>query len=80
MLPHDHSSGDNVIGKVTSLNRKRVTRVDVGGKRSLSPPDKRRLVEACLWPDASLSGLALKEALLPTSCMHGFRRVNAPGP
>jgi transposase len=38
----------------------RVTRVGVGGKRSFDPTDKRRLVEACLWPGASLSGLALK--------------------
>ncbi len=38
----------------------RVTRVGVGGKRSFDPTDKRRLVEACLRPGASLSGLALK--------------------
>lgn len=38
----------------------RVTRVGVGGKRSFDPVDKRRLVEACLRPGASLSGLALK--------------------
>jgi transposase len=38
----------------------RVTRVDVGGKRSFDPTDKRRLVEACPRPGASLSGLALK--------------------
>lgn len=38
----------------------RVTRVGVGGKRSFDPTDKRRLVEACLQPGASLSGLALK--------------------
>ncbi|TCK42160.1 transposase [Paraburkholderia sp. BL8N3] len=38
----------------------RVTRVGVGGKRSFEPADKRRLVEACLRPGASLSGLALK--------------------
>jgi transposase len=38
----------------------RVTRVGVGGKRSFDPADKRRLVEACLRPGASLSGLALK--------------------
>jgi transposase len=38
----------------------RVTRVGVGGKRSFDPADKRRLIEACLRPGASLSGLALK--------------------
>jgi transposase len=38
----------------------RVTRVGVGGKRSLDPMNKRRLIEACLQPGASLSGLALK--------------------
>jgi len=38
----------------------RVTRVGVGGKRSFDPIDKRRLIEACLQPGASLSGLALK--------------------
>ena len=38
----------------------RVTRVGVGGKRSFDPTDKRRLIEACLRPGASLSGLALK--------------------
>lgn len=38
----------------------RVTRVGVGGKRSFDPVDKRRLIEACLQPGATLSGLALK--------------------
>jgi transposase len=38
----------------------RVTHVGVGGKRSFDPVDKRRLIEACLQPGASLSGLALK--------------------
>ncbi|TDN63963.1 transposase [Paraburkholderia sp. BL10I2N1] len=38
----------------------RVTRVGVGGKRSFDSMDKRRLVEACLQPGASLSALALK--------------------
>jgi transposase len=38
----------------------RVTRVGVGGKRSFDPVDKLRLIEACLQPGASLSGLALK--------------------
>jgi transposase len=40
----------------------RVTRVGVGGKRSFDPLGKRRLIEACLQPSASLSGLALKAA------------------
>ncbi|WP_186136731.1 IS66-like element accessory protein TnpA [Burkholderia gladioli] len=43
-----------------SLLPLRVTRIGVGGKRSFDPMDKRRLVEACLQPGASLSGLALK--------------------
>lgn len=38
----------------------RVTRVGVGGKRSFDPVDKQRLVDACLQPGASLSGLALR--------------------
>ena len=38
----------------------RVTRVGVGGKRSFDRADKQRLIEACLRPGASLSGLALK--------------------
>ena len=38
----------------------RVTRVGVGGKRSFDPMGKQRLVDACLQPGASLSGLALK--------------------
>jgi transposase len=38
----------------------RVTRVGVGGKRSFDPVGKRRLIEACLQPGASLSGLVLK--------------------
>jgi transposase len=38
----------------------RVTRVGVGGKRSFDQWDKQRLVDACLQPGASLSGLALK--------------------
>jgi transposase len=42
----------------------RVTRVGVGGKRSFDPADKRRLVEACLRPGASLSGLALKAGVV----------------
>ncbi|KNE76127.1 Mobile element protein [Candidatus Burkholderia crenata] len=38
----------------------RVTRVGAGGKRSFDPADKQRLIDACLEPGASLSGLALK--------------------
>ena len=38
----------------------RVTHVGVGGKRSFDPVGKQRLVDACLQPGASLSGLALK--------------------
>jgi transposase len=38
----------------------RVTRFGVGGKRSFDPADKQRLIDACLEPGASLSGLALK--------------------
>jgi transposase len=38
----------------------RVTHVGAGGKRSFDPVDKQRLVDACLQPGASLSGLALK--------------------
>jgi transposase len=37
----------------------RMTRVGVGGKRSFDLADKRRLIEACLQPGASLTGLAL---------------------
>src|ERR1700752_2895187 len=38
----------------------KVTHVSPKGKRSFDPDGKRRLVEACLQPGASLSGLALK--------------------
>lgn len=41
----------------------RVTRVGVGGKRSFDPMGKQRLVDACLQPGASLSGLALKAGM-----------------
>jgi transposase len=38
----------------------RVTRVGVGGKRSFDQLGKQQLVDVCLQPGASLSGLALK--------------------
>jgi transposase len=38
----------------------RVTRVGVGGKGSFDQLDKQRLVDACVQPDASVSGQALK--------------------
>jgi transposase len=38
----------------------RVVHVGDGGRRSFDPVDKRQLVEACVQPGASLSGLALK--------------------
>ncbi|AJX30375.1 IS66-like element accessory protein TnpA [Burkholderia oklahomensis] len=38
----------------------KVMHVSARGKRSFDPDGKRRLVEACLQPGASLSGLALK--------------------
>jgi transposase len=54
----------------------RVTHVGAGGKRSFDPVDKRRLIEACLQPGASLSGLALKAGPTPTSCANGFACTN----
>ncbi|WP_144029398.1 transposase, partial [Caballeronia sordidicola] len=56
----------------------RVTRVGVGGKRSFDPIDKRRLVEACLRPGASLSGLALK-AGVNANQLHKWVRVHEQG-
>jgi transposase len=38
----------------------KVTHLSPKGKRSFDPDGKRRLVEACLRPGASLAGLALK--------------------
>jgi transposase len=56
----------------------RVTRVGVGGKRSFDPADKRRLVEACLQPGASLSGLALK-AGVNANQLHKWVRAREQG-
>jgi len=68
----------------------RVTRVGVSGKQSFEPMDKRRLVQACLGPGASLSGLALMPAnanqlqhlngrLRPgPAFLHGCRLPGAP--
>jgi transposase len=56
----------------------RVTRVGVGGKRSFDPIDKRRLVEACLRPGTSLSGLALK-AGVNANQLHKWVRVHEQG-
>jgi transposase len=56
----------------------RVTRVGVGGKRSFDPIDKRRLVEACLRPGASLSGLALR-AGVNANQLHKWVRVHEQG-
>lgn len=56
----------------------RVTRVGVGGKRSFDPTDKRRLVEACLRPGASLSGLALK-AGVNANHLHKWVRAREQG-
>ena len=38
----------------------KVTHIDEGGRRCFDPEDKRRLIEACRRPGASVSGLALK--------------------
>jgi transposase len=56
----------------------RVTRVGVGGKRSFDPMDKRRLVDACLRPGASLSGLALK-AGVNANQLHKWVRAREQG-
>jgi transposase len=37
----------------------KVTHIDEGGRRGFDPEDKRRLIEACRRPGASVSGLAL---------------------
>jgi transposase-like protein len=56
----------------------RVTRVGVGGKRSFDPADKRRLVEACLRPGASLSGLALKAGVNANQLHKWVQTLPAP--
>jgi transposase len=38
----------------------KVTHIDEGGRRCFDPEGKRRLIEACQRPGASVSGLALK--------------------
>jgi transposase len=38
----------------------KVTHVDEGGRRCFDPDGKRRLIEACEQPGASVAGLALK--------------------
>jgi transposase len=59
----------------------RVTRVGAGGKRSFDPVEKRRLIDACLQPGVSLSGLALK-AGVNANQLHKWVRLheqsNAP--
>jgi transposase len=56
----------------------RVTHVGVRGKRSFDPVDKGRLVEACLRPGASLSGLALK-AGVNANQLHKWVRARERG-
>src|SRR5262245_61604417 len=41
----------------------RVIRVRSNGKRGFDPRDKRKLVEACLQPGASVAGTALKAGI-----------------
>ncbi|MGF6439436.1 transposase [Paraburkholderia youngii] len=38
----------------------KVTHIDEGGRRCFDPDGKRRLIEACEKPGASVAGLALK--------------------
>ncbi|WP_284079482.1 transposase, partial [Herbaspirillum aquaticum] len=41
----------------------KVIRTGPGGKRTFEPDGKRRLIEACLPPGVSISGMALKAGI-----------------
>ena len=41
----------------------KVIRTGPGGKRTFEPDGKRRLIEACLQPGVSISGMALKAGI-----------------
>ncbi|WP_309476968.1 hypothetical protein [Trinickia acidisoli] len=58
----------------------RVTSVTAAGKRKFDAEGKRKLIEACLQPGASIAGLALKAGGTRTNCISGFNCANARMP
>ncbi|HHX0887827.1 TPA: transposase [Pseudomonas aeruginosa] len=49
----------------SDLSHLPLTVINVGkhGKRSFDPDDKRRLIQACLQPGVSISGMALRAGI-----------------
>ena len=59
----------------------RVTRIGAGGERSFDPADKQRLINVCLQPGASLSGVTLKAGVNTNQLRKWVRlreQLNAP--
>jgi|SRR5689334_6482607 transposase len=56
----------------------KVTHIDEGGRRCFDPEDKRRLIEACRRPGASVSGLALKAGVNANQLRKWVQRERGP--
>jgi transposase len=57
----NHSTcGRNMTSDELDFLPLKVTHIDEGGRRCFDPEGKRRLIEACEHPGASVAGLALK--------------------